>query len=110
MPTDETTQIGKRKDVASNPQQNLGALSCGCHFPKQTTVTIFSSTFEVCEVLADRKFCLQHRQKPLPGEMDSTIIHISYRVGGEREGCGRKSHWGHSGQAMRVACCGVESM
>lgn len=35
MPTDETTQIGKRKDVASNPQQNLGALSCGCHFPKQ---------------------------------------------------------------------------
>lgn len=55
-------------------------------FLSKTTVTIFSSTFEVCEVLADRKFCLQHRQKPLPGEMDSTIYTSATK--GEESGRG----------------------
>lgn len=68
-----------------------------------------SSTFELREVHGDMRLCLKHHDKSRSLQTDATITYQlqSGRSVGEY---GRKSHMGHSGQAMSMPNCGVVSV
>lgn len=68
-----------------------------------------SSTFELREVRADMRSCLQHGDKSPSLQTDATI---TYQLQSGRcvGAYGRKSHMGHSGQAMSMSNCGEGSV